>query len=115
MCTRLRLLVEQPTTQELLDAASITEPISFADKVCLVVAKKRAWTCVTNDAKLRACCRKYDVDNRRGLGLLIDLVRAGAMTNERAMAIAEVVSTINPGHIGVSVLTMFKKKLEGKS
>ncbi len=111
-CASLSLLVERPTTEELLAAGKLDCTISFADKVCLIMSRERGWTCVTNDRKLRSCCSKHRVRTRRGLRMVVDLVRAGVVSKKHAVNVAENIAQSNPGHIGVTVLARFKAELE---
>ena len=114
-CAALKLQVDQPTTEELLAAGALNEPISFKDKICLVLSRERGWMCVSNDRKLISCCETHGVATLRGLGLLLELVRVGAMTKRRAGTLANKIGEVNPSHIGEPVLVVFHKKLRGLS
>jgi hypothetical protein len=94
-CEGLNLLVETPTESEVNEALSLDEPLSFQDKLTLVMARDRGWTCITNDRKLRRTCMMRDVKSRRGLSLIVDTVRLGAMNESDAVGLAEEIGKIN--------------------
>ena len=77
------------------------------DRLCLVACHEEGWTCVTNDGALRRLCKRHGVATRFGLGLMIDLVAAGALTRRRAMAVARKIQTSNPLHINEHILARF--------
>ena len=101
--------VEMPTLQA---AAEVKAPVSFNDCLGFVVCLERGWTCVTNDGALRRLCRRHDVKVRRGLGLMVDLVRLGAMGRRRATVIARRMHKANPAHINERVLEQFSRALD---
>ena len=101
--------VEMPTLEAV---AEMKPPLSFNDRLCFVVCQERGWTCVTNDRALRDLCRRHDVKTRRGLGLLVDLVRLGAINRRRATTIARRMQKANPGHINERVLARFARALD---
>ena len=50
---------------------------------------------------------------RYGLGLMVDLVLAGAIDRRRATTIARKMQAANPAHINESVLAQFLAALRG--
>ena len=102
--------VEMPTLQA---AVEVDAPISFNDRLCFVVCLERTWTCLTNDGALHRLCRRHNVKARYGLGLMVDLVRLGAMDRRRATAIARQMRKANPTHINERVLERFSRALDG--
>lgn len=94
------------------DAAGRQGPLSFEDNLCLSLALREGWTCVTNDGALRKACRKHQVDVRWGLELLLDLVSAGGLGHDEAEAIATSIHVQNPHYVTERVLAEFKSKLK---
>jgi hypothetical protein len=93
-------------------AAEVESSVSFNDRLCLVACREEGWTCVTNDGALRRLCERHGVETRFGLGLMVDLVAAGALTQRRAMTIARQIQASNPLHINERVLASFLAALE---
>ena len=61
----------------------------------------------TNDGALRRLCERHGVATRFGLGLMVDLVAAGALTRRRAMAVARQIQASNPLHINERIIQRF--------
>jgi hypothetical protein len=78
----------------------------------LVTCREEGWTCVTNDGALRRLCERHGVETRFGLGLMVDLVAVGALTQRRAVAVAHQIQASNPLHINERVLARFMAALE---
>ena len=95
----------------LIEAGKQCSRVSFNDRLCFLVCRKEGWTCVANDSTLRRLCRHHDVKVRHGLGLMVDLVVAGAISRRRAITIARKMQKANPLHINESVLEKFLKLL----
>ncbi len=106
-CARLGIEVIEVSTALMLQATQVESSVSFNDRLCLVVCREEGWTCVTNDGALRRLCERHGVETRFGLGLMVDLVAAGALTRRRAMAVARRMQASNPLHINNRVLTRF--------
>lgn len=103
-CAEIGIDIVAVETERLLQAAEIESQVSFNDRLCLVMCREHEWTCVTNDSALRRLCERHCVKTRFGLGLLVDLVAAGALTRERAEDIARRIHASNPLHINERVL-----------
>ena len=112
-CAVLGIEVIEAETPLLLAAGQVESRVSFNDCLCFLVCRERAWTCVTNDGALRRLCRRHDVKVRYGLGLMVDLVVAGAIDRRRATTIARKMQAANPAHINESVLAQFLAALRG--
>ena len=80
-----------PTIEQLARAASKRGRLSFADHLCLLMAKDDGYTCVTNDRALLNVCKAEGVEVVRGLKLLLDLVGAGGLTRLEAMEISRAI------------------------
>ncbi len=95
-CKRLGLIVE-PVEPEVLDRASTERlGISIPDTICLLVAEERKWTCVTNEKALRKRCDARSVKVRRGLNLMIELVRGGNLGPKHAERVARSIQNPKP-------------------
>ena len=113
-CAHLGIEVIEVSTDRMLQAVQIESSVSFNDRLCLVVCREEGWTCVTNDGALRRLCERHGVETRFGLGLMLDLVAAGALTRRRAMAVARRMQASNPLHINNRVLTRFLDALDNR-
>ena len=113
-CARLGIEVVAVSTALILQATQVESSVSFNDRLCLVVCREERWTCVTNDGALRRLCERHGVETRFGLGLMVDLVAAGALTRQRAMTVARRMQASNPLHINDRVLARFLDALDSR-
>ena len=111
-CGRLGIEIVEVETERMLLAAEVESSVSFNDRLCLVVCREEGWTCLTNDGALRRLCKRHDVETRFGLGLMVDLVEARALTRRRAVAVARRIRVSNPLHITDRVLDRFLHALD---
>ena len=109
---RLGIEIVEVETEQMLLAADVESTVSFNDRLCLVVCREEGWTCLTNDGALRRLCKRHGVETRFGLGLMVDLVEAGALTRRRAVAVARRIRASNPLHITDRVLDRFLHALD---
>lgn len=91
----------------LTQAMEETLGLSIPDTICLLVADRRQWTCVTNEKALRKRCEERGVHVRRGLNLMIELVREGHLGPGRAEKVARAIQKSNPEHIHDGVIEEF--------
>lgn len=112
-CRSLSVSVVEVATSRLLRAGSVDMDVSlsFNERLCFVTCREEGWTCVTNDPALRRLCERRGVPARVGLGLLVDVVAAGAVAPQRATAIAHKMQESNPLHVNERVITRFKNEL----
>ena len=110
-CSQLGIEVVEVETEQLVRATEVESRVSFNDRLCLVACREEDWTCVTNDGALRRLCERHGVATRFGLGLMVDLVAAGALTRRRAMAVARQIQASNPLHINERVIQRFLEAL----
>ncbi len=103
----LGLVIVEPEIEDAYAAASQAGPISFQDRICLLVAKRYGFTCVTNDKNLRKLCQKEKVPLLWGLQLLVELHRCGGIPREDALDIARKIHKANPKHITPKILERF--------
>ncbi|MEE9279894.1 MAG: PIN domain-containing protein [Myxococcota bacterium] len=111
-CARLGIEVVDIETERMVQASEVESSVSFNDRLCLVVCREESWTCVTNDGALRRLCERHGVETRFGLGLMVDLVAAGVLTQRRAASVARQIQASNPLHINERVLARFMAALE---
>lgn len=111
MCDRYGLQLCEPTSEQLLAAGALREPLSFSDRLCLIVARDERWGCATNDKSLRKECRAEGVPTRWGLELLADLVEAEHLTHATALSIANEIHAGNRLHITKTILARFEQRL----
>lgn len=111
-CAEIGIEIVEVETERMLQAAEIESQVSFNDRLCLVMCRENEWTCVTNDGALRRLCERHGVETRFGLGLLVDLVAAGALTRARAEDIARRIHATNPLHINERVLRRLADALD---
>ena len=114
-CDRHSLELWEPSTDQLLAAASKRGPLSFRDRLCLIVARDEGWTSATNDKALRRECKAEGVRTRWGLELLIDLVEARRLETAAALGIATEIHRNNRYHITAAILARFERRLKGSS
>ncbi len=114
-CGRLGLEVVEVETEQMLRAAEVETDVSFTDRLCLVVCREEGWTCVTNDGALQRLCKRHGVATRFGLGLMVDLVAASALSRRRAVSVGHRMQVSNPRHINTRVLARFHKELDRRS
>ena len=110
-CRRYGIHVIQTETDVLVEAGQLSGPLSFEDWLSLITCRNKSWTCLTNDRALIRTCRQHKVLWRRGLGLMIDLVRSGAITETRVLHVAQVMHSHNPQHINERVLIAFRRAI----
>ena len=111
-CERIGIEIVEVETERMLLAAEVESSVSFNDRLCLVVCREEGWTCLTNDGALRQLCKRHGVETRFGLGLMVDLVEAGALTRRCAVTVARRIQASNPLHITDRVLDRFLHALD---
>lgn len=107
-CAALGLDVVEPTLDQLREAAVPHPALSFADKVCMIVARDVGGTAWTNDGPLGEECDTHGVPRMRGLRPLIELVEAGAIAIDVAVGTVDVISTNNP-YITPQIVAEFRR------
>ena len=111
-CGRLGLVVVEGTLEQLLEAGAAGGALSFADWMCLVLARDRGWTCVTNDNRLRRACTDAGVGVLWGLQLTVKLVEAGEIGATDAVDVAEAIRETNPW-LSKQVVARFREQVQG--
>lgn len=98
-------------TELLTEAMSRSRPLSFYDWTCFLIAKNERWTLVTNDAKLKRQCEADDVNVQWGLWPLVNIVKAGLFSKERAVSIVQAMAEGNP-RLTAAIVNDFRKRIE---
>jgi len=102
----------EPSLDVLARAARPTVGLSFQDKLCLLLAKERGWTCVTNDKRLRRECKGAFVSVMWGLELVAILVERDALPALDAERVARAIQVANT-FITPALLARFLKRVRG--
>lgn len=111
-CERLGLRVIEGTIEQITEAGIGHGGLSFADRMCLILARDSGWKCVSNDGALRKACTAEGVEVQWGLALLLDVVSAGGMEPDTAGELAQEIVESNRW-IKPEVVDEFRRKLGG--
>lgn len=106
----LGLVVVDPTTELLLAAAAKRGRLSLPDRVCLLVAAKEGWTCVSNDGPLRRACVDAGVPVLWGLEAIAISVERGCLTVVGAIEAADAIARSNR-FITAEIVAAFKERV----
>lgn len=104
--TMAGLTIVEPTLEMMTAAAGRRRGLSFQDHLCLLLARERGWTCISNDGRLRAACTEDGVPVLWGLETLAQVVEAGGLPAKAAVELAERMATTNP-YLTNAVVTRF--------
>lgn len=107
----LGISVIEPNLIQMAEAAAGVGALSFADRICMILARDNGWTCITNDTALRQECRKAGIKVLWGLETLAHLVDRGSLTATKAGEIAEKIHQTNPYFINQNILQRFYKQI----
>jgi rRNA-processing protein FCF1 len=107
-CAALGLEVLEPTLDQLREAAVPHPALSFADRVCLIVARDAGATCWTNDGPLGDECDAAGVPRMRGLRPILALVGSGTLSLAVALGTVELISANNP-YITPAIVEEFRR------
>jgi rRNA-processing protein FCF1 len=109
-CKAIGLSVVQASLQQLTEASRRGGPLSFEDKLCLVMARDHGWICLSNDGALRAECLKQGITVAWGLEVMLRLIALDHLDINRALEVAESIHVINPIYITKKILNQFCSK-----
>lgn len=111
-CEALGMRVVTATELQMTEAAAFGRrgPLSFSDRLYLLMARDAGWICVTNDRSLRAACERELLEVRWSLRIMLDLVAMDALEASEAERIARAIADENP-FITETVLADFCAKL----
>ena len=113
-CLAIGLKVVDGTLAQLTEASQRGGPLSFEDKLCLVLARDNGWSCLSNDGPLREACKAQGVPVVWGLEIMLALVEGQHLIAEEAIKVAHAIHAVNPMFITVKVLAAFQKKVAEK-
>lgn len=108
---QLGVTIIDPDVEDLYQAANIQNPSKYVDYVCLLTAKRRGFICVANDIELRKRCKCEGVRCMREFRLLILLHKAGGISTQNAINLAEEIHKSNPKYITRTILADFMKEI----
>lgn len=108
----LGLIPIEPEIEDVFSAEEMDGQTSFQDNICFLTAKRRSFTCVSNDINLRRQCTDADVSILWGLELILELTEAGGILKKEASRIARDIQKSNPKHITTRILSDFVVKLK---
>lgn len=111
-CRRLGIQIIEADTKALVEAGSMSGALSLEDWLCLIACRDHQWTCLTNDGSLIRQCGNATVQVRRGLSLMVELVKKSVLERRRALRIAQAIHESNPLHINDHVLDIFRSALD---
>jgi hypothetical protein len=107
----LGLTVIEPSLAMMTTAAQRRQGLSFQDHLCLLLAKDRGWTCVSNDGRLRRACADEDVAVLWGLELLAQVVEAGGLPVDAGVELAQAMASCNP-YLTSAVVSRFVARIK---
>lgn len=110
-CQELGLTLFEPEAEDLFKAANRYGVLSFQDHLCLILAKKHKWICVTNERLLHRRCEEAGIAVLRGLRLMVLLVEKDVLLAPEALAVAEQIRESNPRFITPEIVERFKKEI----
>jgi len=111
-CRILHLDLEEPSDEDFGLAAPRIPGLAFDDRLCIEVSQRRGYICVTNDKRARKELESRGVRHLWGLEILLELVRAGAITKARARKVVLAMQKNSPGHFNEDIVALFMKRLE---
>ena len=114
-CLAIGLKIVDGNLVQLTEASTRGGPLSFEDKLCLVLARDNGWACLSNDGPLREACKAQGVPVVWGLEIMLALVEGKHLTAAAANHAARAIHVVNPMFITTKVLAAFQKKVAVKS
>lgn len=110
----LGLQIVFPDFELAASAANTPGPLSFEDRLCLLLAKQKGWTCVTNDATLRRACEADGVAVLWGLEPLALAVEGGDLLAAEAIELAQRIHQANSRYITAAILQRFITRVSAR-
>lgn len=112
MITSFGATVVEATLEEGTEAAIHQHgALSYTDGICLVLAKNRGFTCITNDRALRTRCSAAGVNLIWSLEAIVRIHKAKGIDRETAKGYAERIQAENPHHITDAIIGRFLDQL----
>ena len=113
-CHAIGLTIVEGTLAQITEASQRGGPLSFEDKLCLILARDNGWACLSNDGPLRDACKAQGVSVVWGLEIMLQLVDAGHVSAALVIEVAESIHSINPLYITQKILPLFRRKAQLK-
>lgn len=110
-CDELGLRLLDPSLEQILEAGQAHGPLSFADRLCLALARDGSFVRVTNDRRLRKECAQKGVGVLWGLELMVELVKLQRLRQATAIRVARSIQASNPLHITEAIVARFERKV----
>ena len=114
-CQAIGLTPVEGSLAQMTEAAQRGGPLSFEDKLCLVLARDNGWACLSNDGPLREACKAQGVSVVWGLEIMLWLVQARHLDADKAIEVAEAIHLSNPLYITRKIITTFRHKVRQTS
>lgn len=114
-CQAIGLAPVEGSLAQMTEAAQRGGPLSFEDKLCLVLARDNGWACLSNDGPLREACKAQGVSVVWGLEIMLWLVQARHLDADKAIEVAEAIHLSNPLYITRKIITTFRHKVRQTS
>lgn len=108
------LILVEPSLEVMAAAATRRRGLSFQDHLCLILARDRSWTCVSNDGRLRQACAEDGVSVLWGLELLAQLVEVGGLPAITGIELGKRMAAANP-YLTEKVVRRFVDRLVRKA
>lgn len=110
-CKKVGLTPVQANLEQLSEASVRSGSLSFQDNLCLILARDRGWSCLSNDGPLRKVCQKNGIKVVWGLELMFGLIQHGCLSIERSIEVAYAIHAINPVYITRNIVEQFQQKI----
>lgn len=114
-CQAIGLTPVEGSLAQMTEAAQRGGPLSFEDKLCLVLARDNGWACLSNDGPLREACKAQGVSVVWGLEIMLWLVQASHLDADKAIEVAEAIHLSNPLYITRKIITTFRQRVRQTS
>lgn len=111
-CQTLGLTIVEGNLTQLTEASQRGGPLSFEDKLCLILARDNGWTCLSNDGPLRDACSEIGVTVVWGLEIMLQLVKDSHLSADEAIDVAQAIHLVNPLYVTKKIVTAFRNKVK---
>lgn len=113
-CHAIGLTIVEGSLAQMTEASQRGGPLSFEDKLCLILARDNGWSCLSNDGPLRDACKAQGVSVVWGLEIMLRLVEPGHASAAKVIEVAESIHLINPLYITQKIVRAFRRKAQLK-
>jgi len=106
----LGIVIVEPELEHVVAAGARRGGLSFEDRLCVIMARERSWTCVSNDGAVRKACELESVPVLWGLEMMGLAVGAGALGIAEAERTAWAIHGENPMYVTNEIVQRFVTK-----